>query len=201
MRRLPSDSAVMRSSKLGWLRFPKATASITATLSGSGARAAARLAPTRPPPTMIRPYSLVPAIPLHHAVCGKGIYRRGTRRKSWVSRMRETGGPNSRPGLRAKREDSAIFESEKAKGGFFRLRTRSNATLGRIAAHVGLDGVGILHERTGEHLRLALGHQNVVLDAHADTLVALGRALGAGGDVDPRFHREHHAGLELAPLL
>jgi len=43
--------------------------------------------------------------------------------------MRETGGLQSRPGLRAKREDSAIFEPEKAKEGLFRHGIGANAVL------------------------------------------------------------------------
>src|SRR5579864_4552372 len=52
MRRLPFDSAVVRSSKLGWAALPGGTDSTSATVSPSGANATARLAPTMPPPAM-----------------------------------------------------------------------------------------------------------------------------------------------------
>src|SRR5882672_785627 len=52
IRRLPFESAVVRSSKLGCDAESWGTASISASFNPNGANAAARLAPTMPPPTM-----------------------------------------------------------------------------------------------------------------------------------------------------
>src|SRR5882672_12274739 len=52
MRRLPFESAVVRSSKLGCASDPSGALSTSATLSPSGASATARLAPIIPPPAM-----------------------------------------------------------------------------------------------------------------------------------------------------
>jgi len=52
MRRLPLDSAVVRSSKLGCEAESCGTASISATFTLKLSSATARLAPTMPPPTI-----------------------------------------------------------------------------------------------------------------------------------------------------
>src|ERR1700728_3212988 len=52
MRRLALRRAVVRSSKLGWWRAPRGTLSTSSRRTGLPASAAARLAPTSPPPTM-----------------------------------------------------------------------------------------------------------------------------------------------------
>src|SRR5258705_13717371 len=52
MRRLPFESAVVRSSKLGCASDPSGAGSMSATRRPSGARATARLAPIIPPPAM-----------------------------------------------------------------------------------------------------------------------------------------------------
>src|SRR5579864_4256928 len=51
-RRLALPSAVVRSSKLGWACSPKGTDSMSSSRTPVSSRAAARLAPTMPPPTM-----------------------------------------------------------------------------------------------------------------------------------------------------
>src|SRR6056297_88766 len=58
-RWLARDSAVERSSKLGWEAAPGSTGSTTATRRPSGASARARLAPTMPPPAMMMSYRSV----------------------------------------------------------------------------------------------------------------------------------------------
>ena len=92
--------------------------------------------------------------------------------------MRETGGQEGRPGLsaeqEAKREGSAIFESEKARDGFFRLTTKAGAALSRIRGHEGFYLIRVFQQPTREHVRRALGDEDVVLDADADALEAFG---------------------------
>ncbi len=60
MRRLPLPSALVRSSKLGWEAASLATASISATRFPVPLSASARLAPTRPPPTIATSTSVPP---------------------------------------------------------------------------------------------------------------------------------------------
>src|ERR1700722_6329651 len=91
IRRLPSDIAVVRSSKLGCACVPSGTASTSATFKPSGANATARLAPTMPPPTMVMSKSSVIAA---LASCGlhQGFDRVGRFLEGGRQHLRRIGG-------------------------------------------------------------------------------------------------------------
>src|SRR5471032_2002058 len=52
-----------------------------------------------------------------------------------------------------------------------------------------------------KHLTAGARDCDVVLDAHADIPETPRHAAGAGGDVNARLDRQHHAGLEHAPFI
>ncbi len=68
------------------------------------------------------------------------------------------------------------------------------------ARHHRFDLVDLLRRLRGQHLRAALRHHDIILDAYADVGKAARHAAQARRDIDTRLDGEHHAGLEHPPL-
>src|SRR6185503_17601784 len=85
---------------------------------------------------------------------------------------------------------SAIFLPEGASAMASDAPTRPPPTMttSASATHQRFDLADFLRHAGGQHARALVGHQHVVLDAHADAPVLLVRALGARRDVQARLH-------------